>query len=76
MYLDELLLNCGQSGPKVCKSCRSLQELSNESLLAKISFDTAKKDLSEVSYKGHNLQGKLLHIDLTYSPDCSCSEMQ
>ena len=29
-----------RSGAKVCKSCRSGQELSNEYLLAKIGFDT------------------------------------
>ena len=32
-----------RSGAKVCKSCRSRQELSNEDSLANIGFDTAEK---------------------------------
>ena len=34
----------GLSGAKVCKSCRSRQELSNEYLLAKIGIDTAENE--------------------------------
>ena len=37
-----------RSGAKVCKSCRSRQELSNECLLAKIRFDTAENEPLEV----------------------------
>ena len=36
------------SGAKVCKSCRSRQELSHGYLLAKIGFDTAEKEHLEV----------------------------
>ena len=36
------------SGAKVCKSCRSRQELSNEYLLAKIGVDTAENEPLEV----------------------------
>jgi hypothetical protein len=35
-------------GAKVCKSCRSRQELSNEFLLAKIGVDTAENELLKV----------------------------
>ena len=38
--LDFLMRN----GAKVCKSCRSRQELSNDYLLAKIRFDTAENE--------------------------------
>ena len=36
------------SGAKVCKSCRSRQELSNEYLLAKIGVDTAENEPLQV----------------------------
>ena len=47
---DEILLTfeigavqkLDSKGTKVCKSCRSRQELSNERSLAKIGFDTAE----------------------------------
>ena len=38
----------GRSGAKVCKSCRSRQELSHEYVLAKIGFDTAENELLRV----------------------------
>ena len=41
---DFLLKFWDLSGAKVCKSCRSRQELSNEYLLAKIGVDTAENE--------------------------------
>ena len=38
-------------GAKVCKSCRSRQELSNEYLLAKFGFDTAENEPLKVCQK-------------------------
>ena len=38
----------GSGGAKVCKSCRSRQELSNEYLLAKIGVDTAENEPLQV----------------------------
>ena len=40
-----------RSGAKVCKSCRSRQELSNDYLLAKIRFDTAENEPLKVCQK-------------------------
>ena len=41
---------------KVCKYCRSLQELSNENLLAKVGFDAAENEPLNVSgvFNVHN----------------------
>ena len=39
---------CGLSGAKACKSCRSRQELSNAYFVAKIGFDTAENEPSEI----------------------------
>ena len=39
-------------GAKECKSDRSRQELSNEYLVAKIGFDTAENEPSEVRQNG------------------------
>ena len=38
----------GLSGAIACKSCRSRQELSNESLLAKVGFEIAKNELTQI----------------------------
>ena len=38
-------------GTKVCKSCRSCQELANEYLLAKFGVDTAENGLLKVCQK-------------------------
>ena len=43
------------SGAKVCKSCRSRQELSSEYLLAKIGVDTAENEPLEVWEKIFNI---------------------
>ena len=43
-----LLKYCDLSVAKVCKFCRSRQELSNEYSLANIGVDTAENDLLEV----------------------------
>ena len=63
---DELLLNfvirngakwtfmvfqLDSKGAKVCKSCRSRQEISNEYLLAKIGVDTADNEPLQVCQK-------------------------
>ena len=43
--LDAFLMTfSGLSGAKVCKSCRSRQELSNEYLLAKFGVDTEENE--------------------------------
>ena len=43
--LDECFLNFWDlSGAKVCTSCRSRRELSNEYLVAKIGVDTAENE--------------------------------
>ena len=47
--LDEFPLKyCGLSVGKVCKSCRSRQELSNEYFLAKFGVDTEENEPSKV----------------------------
>ena len=42
MFVAIWLKVLGLSGAKVCTSCRSRHDLSNEYLLAKIGFDTAE----------------------------------
>ena len=46
--VDDFWLKFRARGAKVCKSCRSRQELSNEYLLAKIGVDTAENEPLEV----------------------------
>ena len=48
---DFLLKFWSLSGAKVCESCRSRQELSNEYLLAKIGVDTAENEPLKVTCK-------------------------
>ena len=47
-----------RSGAKVCKSCRSRQELSNEYLIAKIRFDTAENEPLKVCQELTKRQNK------------------
>ena len=55
--IDEPLLNYwGLSGAKACKYCKFRQELSNEYLLAKFSFDTAENESLKVCLILSNFQ--------------------
>ena len=46
--IRNLLTRWGLSGAKICESCRSRQEASNEYLLAKIGVDTAENETLRV----------------------------
>ena len=79
--LQELLRNIlALSGAKACKYCRSRQELSNESLLAKIGFDAAENEPRKVSitdfadhiFRQHaECLGQLRCSGTGPSPDCT-----
>ena len=53
------------SGAKVCKSCRSRQELSNEYLLAKIGVDTAENEPLEV-WGENSIQYSIVSLLVTH----------
>ena len=60
------------SGAKVCKSCRSRQELSNEYLLAKIGVDTAENEPLEVC-RENSIQYSLHSLVLICGAICAAA---
>ena len=59
------------SGAKVCKSCRSRQELSNEYLLAKIGVDTAENEPLKVGRPPPIRTRKFLHTPAARGQRCT-----